>query len=159
LLALASLSDVLTAAMRRGRRDDAAQRQIAAIADLVRHAEHAPEGSSPANDLSTLRGICQHGARAQLVREWGLVAGDSTQTPAPLGDLMRAAAATSAPQRAEWLADDGAAIALAAPTHSPTGQAAVGAIWRRQDLRSGMELALLQVYAQACASIVGRRAG
>lgn len=151
--ALVNLADVVTVALRRWRRDEAAQRQTETIGALMRQSQ-AIAGRAADDDISTLRQICQQGARAKLVREWGITADEESQTPAPLAELLRAAAAADAPQRAEWTEPEGASIALATPTLD--GRAAVGAIWRRQDMRSGMELALLQVYAQACAEAVSR---
>lgn len=150
---LANLADVATVALRRWMRDEAAQRQTETIGALMRRRQ-ALAGRAADDDISTLRQICQQGARAKLVREWGISPESQSETPAPLAELLRAAATADAPQRAEWTEHEGAAIALATPT--PDGRAAVGAIWRRQDMRSGMELALLQVYAQVCAEVAGR---
>jgi hypothetical protein len=69
---------------------------------------------------------------------------------------LRAAASTDTPQRVEWAEDDGGRIALAIPARAQDGHAAVGAIWLRQDLCSGMEVTLLQVYAQVCSAIASR---
>jgi excisionase family DNA binding protein len=155
LVALGNLADVLTVALRRARRDEATQRQTEAIGELMRqtHAVHGDE--TRADDLYTLRRICQRGARARLVREWGIAPTDM-ESPAPLADLLRAAAAADAPQRIEWAEDDGGRIALAIPAQAWDRRAAVGAIWRRRDVCTGMELALLQVYAQACSAVASR---
>lgn len=151
--ALANLADIVTVALRRWMRDEAALRQTETIGALMRHSQ-ALAGRAVDDDISTLRLICQQGARAKVVREWGISTEPQGEAPAPLAELLRAAAASDAPQRAEWTEPEGATIALATPT--PDGRAAVGAIWLRHDMRSGMELALLQVYAQACAEAAGR---
>lgn len=153
IVALRNLADVLSVALRRWRRDEATQRQTEAIGALMRQTQRAHGVAAPTDELSMLRRICQQGARARLVGEWGIAAAQefATEPPAPLADLLRAAAAADAPQRAEWADDDGGRIALAIPAQE--GHAAVGAVWRRQDLCTGMELALLQVYAQVCSAI------
>jgi len=155
MVALRNLADVLTVALRRQRRDEATLRQTAAISKLMRQTQLAHSGVSSADDLGAARRICQQGARARVVREWGL-AGAATPAPAPLANLLRAAASTDTPQRVEWAEDDGGRIALAIPAQAQEGQAAVGAIWLRQDLCSGMEVTLLQVYAQVCSAIASR---
>ena len=155
VVALRNLADVLTVALRRQRRDEATLRQTAAISELMRQTQRAQSGVTSADDLGAARRICQQGARARVVREWGIT-GAATPAPAPLANLLRAAASTDTPQRVEWAEDDGGRIALAIPARAQDGHAAVGAIWLRQDLCSGMETALLQVYAQACAAIASR---
>lgn len=151
VVALGNLADVLTVALRRQRRDEAIRRQTAAISELMRQTKPAPPGDS----LREARRICQQGARARVVREWGITSA-AGPTPTPLADLMRAAARTDVPQRIEWAEADGERIAVAIPAQTQVGHAAVGAIWLKQDLWSGMEMALLQVYAQVCSAIACR---
>ena len=159
-VALGNLADVLTVALRRERREEATRRQSAAIGELMRWAQLP--ASENGDRFSEVRRICRQGARARLVGEWGP---DESAVPPPLADLLRAAANAATSQRAEWIDQDGPRIALAIPTQAlgqALGQApaAVGAVWRRQDFGAGfdagMELALLQVYAQACAAIASR---
>ena len=162
-VALTNLADVLTIARRRERREEAVRRQSATIAELMRRAQapSADAADADADPLADVRRICQQGARARLVGEWGL---SETNVSPPLADLLRAAAANDALQRAEWAEQDGARVALAIPVRPPAqapsadqaSRAAVGAIWRRHDLGAGLELALLQVYAQACTSLIRR---
>lgn len=150
-LALGNLADVLTVALRRRRREEATHRQSAAIGELMRQTQlPASDGVDP---LTNVRRICQQGARARLVGEWGLA---ESNVPQPLADLLRAAASAAAPQRAEWIAQDGPRVALAIPAQAGDRPAAVGAVWRRQDFGAGMELALLHVYAQVCAALASR---
>lgn len=156
IAALEQLSDVVTVALRRWRRDDAIRRQTETIRELILHAQAAGERVARDDGLAALRRICQQGARARLVCEWGFPASLESEAPAPLANLLRAAATERATQRAEWESADGAAIALATPAPTATGRAAVGAIWRREDMRTGIELALLQVYGQSCASVACR---
>jgi hypothetical protein len=155
MVALRNLADVLTVALRRQRRDEATLRQTTAISELMRQTQLAQSGVTSADDLGAARRICQQGARARVVQEWG-IASASTPAPAPLANLLRAAASTETPQRVEWAEDDGGRIALAIPAQAQDGHAAVGAIWLRQDLCSGMEVTLLQVYAQVCSAIASR---
>lgn len=156
LTALENLADVVTVALRRWRRDEAIQRQTETMGALMRQAQAVTGHAARDDHLATLRRIYQQGTRARLVREWGISTVAESEAPAPLADLLRAAAAADAPQRAEWTEEDGVTIALAAPAPISSGRAAVGAIWRQRDLRSGMELALLQVYAQSCSTLVSR---
>lgn len=150
-VALGNLADVLTVALRRQRREEATHRQSEAIGDLMRQTQLA--ASDSVDPLTDVRRICRQGARARLVGEWGLT---ESNVPQPLADLLRAAASAAAPQRAEWIAQDGPRVALAIPATAHGRPAAVGAVWRRQDFGAGMELALLQVYAQACIAIASR---
>lgn len=156
IVALGNLSDVVTVALRRWLRDEAARRQTETISAMMRQAQEAGARMPRADDLVTLRRICQQGAKARIVSEWGITSVAQSEAPPSLISLMRTAAIADTPQRAEWVDDDGRVVALAAPAPTACRQAAVGAIWRRQDMRSGMELALLEVYAQACAAIVRR---
>lgn len=150
-VALGNLADVLTVALRRQRREEATRRQSAAIGELMRQAQlPASDGVDP---FSEARRICRQGAQARLVGEWGLI---ESNVPQPLADLLRAAANTAAPQRAEWIEQDGPRVALAISAQAPGHPAAVGAVWRRQDFGAGMELALLHVYAQTCVTIASR---
>jgi hypothetical protein len=128
------------------------------MTELMRHSQLAQSSQysqTSADDLCEVRRICQRGAHARLVREWGIASAE-VEAPAPLASLMRAAAAADAPQRVEWAEDDGGKVALAIPARAQEGRAAVGAIWLRQDLCSGMEVALLHVYAEVCATIASR---
>jgi excisionase family DNA binding protein len=158
-VALGNLADVLTVALRRERREEAARCQSAAIGELMRWAQLPVSDSG--DQFSEVRRICRQGVRARLVGEWD--PGESN-VPPPLADLLRAAANAATSQRAEWIDQDGPRIALAIPTQAlgqaPARPAAVGAVWRRQDFGAGfdagMELALLHVYAQACAAIASR---
>ncbi|HEX8732592.1 MAG TPA: GAF domain-containing protein [Ktedonobacterales bacterium] len=156
IAALEQLADVMTVALRRWRRDDATRRQAEAIRALILQSR-ASVGRAPRDgDLAALRRICQQGAQARVVCEWGFPTAMDAGAPEPLADLLRAAATGGAEQRAEWTGTDGAAIALATPAPTAVGRAAVGAIWRKEDMRSGIEMALLQVYGQSCASVVYR---
>ncbi|HZC06615.1 MAG TPA: GAF domain-containing protein [Ktedonobacterales bacterium] len=155
IVALSNLAHVLTVALRRQRRDEAALRQSAVIGELMRQTQLANRGEVGADELREIRRTFQQGARARLVSEWG-IDNDTSDAPAPLSDLLRAAATTDAPQRVEWADDEGWRIGLAIPMQAPGRRAAVGAIWRRRDLRSGMEVALLHVYAQVCSIIASR---
>lgn len=158
-VALTNLADVLTIALRRERREEAVRRQSAAIGELMRLAQTPSTGAADADLLADARRICRQGAQARLVGEWGLT---ETNVPPPLVDLLRAAATNDALQRAEWDEQDGARVALAIPmrpatqTSGQSKRATVGAIWRRHDFCTGLELTLLQVYAQSCSSIARR---
>ena len=156
LSALEHLADVVTVALRRWRRDEAAQRQLETIGALMRHAQGIHAHAARDDDLVTLRRICQQGSRAKLVREWGVTSRGGDEAPAPLAALMRVAAHADVSQRVEWTDEDGVCVALATPT--PGADGAVGGVWRRHDLRSGMELALLQVYAQAYTTLTSHQA-
>lgn len=156
IAALEQLSDVVTVALRRWRRDDATRRQTETIRELILQAQASVGRVARDDDLMELRRICQQGARAQVVCEWGFPTASEAEAPAPLANLLRAAATERAAQRTEWVSADGAAIALATPASITIGQAAVGAIWRKEDMHSGIELALLQVYGQTCASVACR---
>lgn len=156
IAALEQLADVMTVALRRWRRDDATRQQTEAMNGLILQARGYAEHTSRDDHLMALRRICQQGARAKLVREWNPQKIAVDEAPEPLAEVLRVAAMEGAPQRAEWNGEDGPAIALATPAPMTEGHAAVGAIWRRADMRSGMELALLQVYAQSYASVMNR---
>ncbi|MDE3230305.1 MAG: GAF domain-containing protein [Chloroflexota bacterium] len=156
IAALEQLADVMTVALWRWRRDTATRRQTEAIRALILQARASVGRAPREDDLAALRRICQQGAQARVVCEWGFPAATEAEAPEPLADLLRVAATDGAEQRAEWVGADGAAIALATPAPTDDGRAAVGAIWRKEDMRSGIELALLQVYAQSCASVVYR---
>lgn len=155
IAALEQLADVMTVALRRWRRDVATRRQTEAMSELIVLAQTCAGRGHRDGDLLTLRHICQQGARAKLVCEWGIDGAKDETAPEPLAELLRAAAAEGATQRAEWSGDDGATVAVAIPAPTAGSRASVGAIWRKVDMRSGMELALLQVYAQSYASIIG----
>lgn len=154
IILLGQLADIVTVALRRWRRDEATRRQTETIGALMRQAREAGECAPGKDSLAYLRATCQQGAKAKVVRECGFATEPDAETPPALARLLRAAAAENAPQRAEWIDDGGHAVALATPASS--GHAAVGAIWRRQDMRSGMEIAVLQVYAQAYSEIANR---
>lgn len=156
IAALEQLADVMTVALRRGRRDDATRQQTEAMHALILQAQGKTEHTSRDDHLVALRRLCQQGARAKLVCEWNARTMMVKEAPEPLAEALRAAAVEGSPQRAEWTGDDGPTIALATPVPMAEGHASVGAIWRRADMRSGMELALLQVYAQSYASIISR---
>lgn len=157
LIALGNLAEIVAVALRRWRRDEATRRQAEAIGELMRQSQSVGPTAHGATPLTSLRAICQQGAKAKLVREWGLFATPDAEAPALLSNLLRTAAAQGATQRAEWTDADGRAVAIATPAPAAArGPAAVGAIWRRQDLRTGMEVALLQVYAQVCADLAMR---
>lgn len=149
LAALGALADVATHALRRSWRENAIQAQIKATEEMMRSAAIAPDGSTTAQHLATVRSVFQQATRARLVYEWELSEKPAADTPPRLIEAMRLAASENSPQRVCWLTDGGPVVAIATPTHSTHPQAAVGAYWRRTDLRSGMELAFLQVYAQA----------
>ncbi|HET9109196.1 MAG TPA: GAF domain-containing protein [Ktedonobacterales bacterium] len=153
IVALGNLAHVLTVALRRQRRDEAASRQVAAIGELMRLAQRAQAGELRPSDLAQIRHTFQRGARTCQVSECGITT-PSPDASAPLAELLRAAVATATQRQIEWADDRGKNIALAIPILSPGGPAAVGAVWRRQDMRSGVELALLQIYAQVCSMIV-----
>ena len=154
IAALEQLADVMTVALRRWRRDVATRQQTEAMGALILQAHLCTGQTCGEADLTALRRICQQGAHAKLVCEWGVDGATNETAPAPLAELLRAAATEGATQRAEWHGDDGATVALAIPAPTMGGSTAVGAIWRKADMRSGMELALLQVYAQSYASVV-----
>jgi hypothetical protein len=156
IAALEQLADVMTVALRRWRRDDATKRQTEAMSELIFLAQACAARGRRDGDLLALRRICQQGARAKQVCEWNPRGESTGEAPEPLANLLRATAAEGVPQRAEWNGDEGVTIALATPVPSDGSRAAVGAIWRKADMRSGMELALLQVYAQSYASILSR---
>lgn len=149
IVALGNLAHVLTIALRRQRRDEAASRQTAAIGNLMRQTQRAQAGEVSPGNLAEIRRTFQRGARAWYVSEWGVI-DPSADAPAPLAELLRAAATANEQRQMEWTDDAGAKVAIAIPAVAPGSRAAVGAIWRRQDLRSGMELALLHIYAQIC---------
>lgn len=153
IVALKNLAHVLTVALRRQRRNEAASRQTAAISELMRQTQRAQEGEVRLDDLAEIRRTFQHGARAGHVSEWGIT-NPPPDAPGPLTELLRAAAHTQQLAQAEWGDDADKKIALAIPIPSACGHAAIGAIWRRQDLRSGLELALLHIYAQICSILV-----
>lgn len=147
---LGTLTDIVTHALRRSRRENAIQAQIKATEEMMRRAAPGSDEISTAQHIAKLRGVFQQATRARLVCEWGLSEKPAADAPTQLLEVMRLAASENAPRRVCWLTDNGPVVAMATPTQSTHSQAAVGAYWRRIDMRSGMELAFLQVYAQAC---------
>ena len=158
IVALGNLADVLAIALRRERRDAAIERQSRMISALLR--ESRRPASCPvfvAERIAELRRIFLAGTRARQVQAPLREAAPACCAPSdcaasePLHELLRVAAREGVAQRAEWREEEGALVALATP--AVLGQGAVGALWRRQDMRSGMELAALETFAEACAQI------
>ncbi len=153
LATLGALADMVTHALRRSRRENAIQTQLKATEEMMRQAATTSASSSHTQHIAKLRAVFQQAMRARLVCEWGLSDKPAADAPPQLIESMRLAASENAPQQVSWLTDNGPVVAIATPAQSIHPQAAVGAYWRRIDMRSGMELAFLQVYAQACAIV------
>lgn len=150
-----SLADVLTAALRRSRRDEAIRAQVNGMGMLMRCALSAADSDSPENKRLSLRSIFLQSSRAKNVFEWTEGAASATSVPLQVMEALRIAATNATLHQVHWLAEVTPMVAIATPLQSAGASAAVGAYWRKQDMRSGIgtEAALLQAYAQACASV------
>ncbi len=153
-VALGNLAGVLAVALRRARREAAIERQIGVISALLRAAREA-SGCADANAerLSALCELFIAGTQARLMYTWPPAA-EHGAPPASLAELLCAAATQGAPQRTEWIEDEDTMVALATPALGAAGgRRAFAALWRRQDMRAGMEATTLQVFAQVYAQI------